>query len=146
VKSISNETTFAEDTADPDLLEGHIWRMAEKVASRAKARGLAGRVVVLKLKTADHRVITRRHALRDPTQLADSLFREAKALFDAVPAGQGYRLLGVGLSDLVSEQDADRVGDLLDPGAARRAQAERATDAIRARFGPDAILKGRALR
>jgi DNA polymerase-4 len=37
-------------------------------------------------------------------------------------------------------------GDLLDPDAETRAEAERATDRIRARFGPDAILKGRALR
>ena len=37
-------------------------------------------------------------------------------------------------------------GDLLDPDAARRKAAERATDRIRARFGTDAILKGRALR
>jgi DNA polymerase-4 len=36
--------------------------------------------------------------------------------------------------------------DLLDPGAARRRKAEAATDAIRARFGRDAIIKGRALR
>ncbi|MEM9395636.1 MAG: DNA polymerase IV [Pseudomonadota bacterium] len=146
VKSISNETTFSEDTADPDLLEGHLWRMTEKVSSRAKAKGLAGRVVVLKLKRADHQLITRRHALRDPTQMADRLFREAQTLFKAVPPGGAYRLLGVGLSDLVDALDADRVGDLLDPDATKRADAERATDRIRARFGTDAIVKGRALR
>ncbi|WP_425093912.1 DNA polymerase IV [Tropicimonas sp. S265A] len=146
VKSISNETTFSEDTRDPDLLLGHIWRMTEKVSSRAKAKGLAGRVVVLKLKTSDHRLITRRHALRDSTQMADRIYREAKMLFDAVPPGQAYRLLGVGLSDPVPEAEADRVGDLLDPDAGRRADAERATDSIRARFGSDAIVKGRALR
>jgi DNA polymerase-4 len=146
VKSISNETTFSEDTADPDLLEGHVWRMAEKVAGRAKAQGLAGRVVVLKLKKSDHGLITRRHALRDATQIADRVFREAMALFRAVPDGQSYRLLGVGLSDLVPEDGGDLSGDLLDPGAVRRARAERATDAIRARFGETAIVKGRALR
>lgn len=146
VKSISNETTFSEDTADPEILEGHLWRMAEKVSSRAKAKGIAGRVVVLKLKRADHQLITRRHALRDATQMADRVFREALGLFKVVPPGQAYRLLGVGISDLVSADEADRVGDLLDPDANRRAGAERATDDIRARFGPDAIVKGRALR
>ncbi|WP_424968123.1 DNA polymerase IV [Dinoroseobacter sp. S375] len=146
VKGISNETTFSEDTADPDLLEGHVWRMAEKVAGRAKAKGVAGRVVQLKLKKSDHTLITRRHALRDPSQIADRIFREAMELFRAVPRGDSYRLLGVGLSDLVPEGNADLTGDLLDPGAAQRAAAERATDAIRAKFGEDAILKGRALR
>jgi len=60
VKGISNETTFFEDTGDPDLLDGHLWRMAEKVADRAKATARAGRVVTLKLKRADHRLLTRR--------------------------------------------------------------------------------------
>ncbi|WP_417727419.1 DNA polymerase IV [Roseovarius sp.] len=146
VKSISNETTFFEDTRDIDLLDGHIWRLAEKVADRAKARALAGRVVTLKLKRADHRLLTRRHALRDATQLADTLYRTARALLDQVPPGEAYRLIGVGLSDLVPEATADRSGDLLDPQAIRRAGAERATDAIRSKFGPDAIRKGRALR
>lgn len=146
VKSISNETTFHEDTADPDLLDGHLWRMAEKVADRAKAKDLAGRVVVLKLKRADFSLITRRHALRDATQIADRIYREARALFDNVEGARAYRLLGVGLSDLCSAEVADRTPDLLDPDAAKRSEAERATDRIRARFGPDAILKGRALR
>ena len=146
VKSISNETTFYEDTRDRDLLDGHIWRLAEKVADRAKARALAGRVVTLKLKRADHTLLTRRHALRDATQLADTLYRTARALLDQVPQGAAYRLIGVGLSDLVPETAADRSGDLLDPQATRRAGAERATDAIRAKFGPDEIVKGRALR
>ena len=146
MKSISNETTFSEDTSDPDILDGHIWRLAEKVADRAKAKALAGRVVTLKLKRADHRILTRRHAMRDATQLADRLYREARALFDQGPNAGPYRLIGVGLSDLVPENAADLSHDLLDPQAAARHRAERATDSIRARFGEDAILKGRALR
>ena len=145
VKGISNETTFDEDTRDPDLLDGHVWRMADKVSGRAKARGLAGRVVTLKLKRADFRIVTRRHALHEPTQMADRLYREARALFDAVEPAS-WRLLGVGLSDLVAATRGDLSHDLLDPGQARRIDAERAADAIRARFGVSAILKGRALR
>lgn len=146
VKSISNETTFNEDTADPDLLDGHLWRMAEKVADRAKAKGMAGRVVTLKLRRSDFRIVSRRTALPDATQIADRIYRLARGLFDQMPAGQSYRLIGAGISDLVPEAQADLAGDLLDPQAQARAKAERATDAIRARFGENAILKGRALR
>jgi len=63
-----------------------------------------------------------------------------------VPGGTAYRLIGVGLSDLAPGSAADAGGDLLDPQAVTRARAEQATDAIRARFGRDAIIKGRALR
>jgi len=146
VKSISNETTFAEDIADPGLLDGHIWRLAEKVADRAKARGRAGRVVVLKLKRADHRLLTRRHALAEPTQIADRIYREARALFDHAGTQGPFRLIGVGLSEIVAARGAELSGDLFDLQAEERARAERASDAIRARFGAQAILKGRALR
>jgi DNA polymerase IV len=146
VKGLSNETTFHEDTADPDILDGHIWRMAEKVSSRAKARDLAGRVVTLKLKRANHTLISKRQSLRHPTQIADTIYRVARGLFDQVGAAGPYRLLGVGISELTAADDADREGDLLDPDAGKRAEVERAADAIRARFGKDAIVKGRALR
>ena len=42
IKSISNETTFFEDTSDREILLGHLWRMCEKATDRAKARELAG--------------------------------------------------------------------------------------------------------
>ena len=146
IKSISNETTFAEDTADPDLLDGHLWRMCEKVSDRAKAKGLAGRVVTLKVKRSDFRTLTRRQSLADATQMADRIYRTARALLDPLGKEGPWRLLGAGISDLVPADQADRGGDLLDPDAGKRAAAERATDAIRAKFGDDAILKGRALR
>ena len=146
LKSISKETTFGEDTSDPDLLDGHIWRLSEQVADRAKAKRLAGRTVTLKLKKGDFQLVTRRHALTDPTQLTDRIYRAARDLFDHAGTKGPFRLIGVGISDLAPEDHADLSQDLLDPDARRRAAAERATDAIRARFGAEAIIKGRALR
>lgn len=146
VKSVSKETTFFEDTSDPDILDGHLWRLSEQVADRCKAKGIAGRVVTLKLKRADFSLISRRLALRDATQMADTVYRTSRGLFDQVEGRGPYRLIGVGLSHLVSEGDADRSGDLLDPDGARRSRAERATDEIRRKFGADAIRKGRSLR
>jgi DNA polymerase-4 len=116
------------------------------VADRAKAKALAGRTVTLKLKRGDFQLVSRRQALADPTQLADRIYRAARALFDQAGPRGPYRLIGVGISDLTPESLADRAPDLLDPDATRRAAAERAADSIRARFGQDAIIKGRALR
>ncbi len=146
VKSISNETTFFEDTSDPDLLDGHIWRLAENVADRAKAKSQAGRVVTLKLKTADFKTLTRRITLPDATQSADRIYRTARSLFDQTGNRGPFRLIGVGISQIVSEAEADRAPDLLDPDSGKRIQVEKATDAIRKKFGSEAILKGRSLR
>lgn len=146
LKSISKETTFFEDTGDSDLLDGHLWRLSEQVADRAKAKGLAGRTVTLKLKRADFQLLSRRQSLTDPTQLTSRIYRAAADLM-APLAGRGpFRLIGVGISDLAGEETADLSRDLLDPQAGRRAAAERATDAIRQRFGMDAIITGRALK
>lgn len=145
-RSISNEITLDEDIANPDIIDGHLWRLAEKVAGRAKARDLAGSVVVVKLRYPDHRLITRSARLREPTQIADQIYRRARGLFDASGLAGPFRLIGVGLADIVSSTDADRAGDLLDPEGAHRAGAERASDAIRRRYGQAAIFKGRSLR
>lgn len=146
VKSISNETTFSDDTADIDRLEGHLWRLSENVADRAKARNMAGRVVTLKLKRANHTTLTRRQSLHEPTQMADTIWRTAQQLLGRVEGTAPYRLIGIGLSNLGPALPGDISGDLLDPQARARGLAERATDDIRRRFGPDAIVKGRSLR
>lgn len=146
MKTVSNETTFHEDTADPDVLDGHIWRLSEKLADRLKAKDIAGRVVTLKLKRANHATLTRRTSLRDPTQIADRIYRTARGLYDGAADEGPFRLLGVGISDISPADGADLSGDLLDPQAAERAKAERAADKIREKFGRDAIIKGRSLR
>lgn len=146
MKSISAETTFFEDTSDRDLLDGHLWRLAERVSDRAKAKDLAGRTVTLKLRRKDFTLLTRSHKLRDATQMADRLYRAAADLMGAVAERGPFRLIGVGLSDIVPATSADLTDDLLDPSAAKRAGAERAADKIRQKFGKDAIIKGRALR
>ncbi|MGB3147852.1 MAG: DNA polymerase IV [Paracoccaceae bacterium] len=146
MKSISAETTFDDDTADRDLLDGHIWRLAERVADRAKAKELSGMTVTLKLRRRDFSLLTRSHKRGDPTQIADKIYHTAADLLSQVTEPGPFRLIGVGISDLHNAAAADRSADLLDPGAEKRARAERATDEIRSRFGKDAITKGRALR
>ncbi|MFN7163385.1 MAG: DNA polymerase IV [Hyphomonas sp.] len=144
-KSVSSETTFFEDTADLALLEDHLWRLSVKTADRAKAEGVVGVVVTLKLKTSDFKPITRRISLHAPTQLAQEVFRTARPLLAKEAGGRvKYRLIGVGLSGL-SPYHSDGV-DLIDPKVAKRAAAERASDKARAKFGRDAVITGRAAR
>lgn len=143
-KSISSETTFNEDKSNPEALLKVLWRQAERAAERAKAGGLAGRAVVLKLKRADFRLVTRRRTLDRPTELAEEIFRAAREMLLPLADGTPYRLLGVGIEDL-SAAMADPPLDLGDPGARERRKAELAMDRVREKFGRDAILKGRGL-
>ena len=145
VKSISNETTLFENTSDLRVLEGHLWRLCEKVSSRAKSKGLAGSVVILKLKSSNHKLITRRLTLRDPTHLADILFRSTYPLMKASISNGPFRLVGVGLSGLCFASQAEREPELLDNGALKRIKVERVTDEIREKYGDEAVIKGRSL-
>ena len=145
MKSISSETTFNSDLARLADLESILWRQAERVSARAKAKGLAGRTVVLKLKTANFRILTRSASLDAPTQLADRIFRTACAHLKREADGRRFRLLGVGISNLTAAAEADPMS-LIDPISDKRAAAERAMDRIRARFGDSRIDKGRSLK
>ena len=146
VKSISNETTFFEDTADVDTLDGHLWRLSEKVADRAKATEKAGTVVSLKLKTADFKTLSRQTQAPHAVNTADAIYAAVRPLLEKTFAHAPFRLIGVGLSNICSAAEADFVGDLLDPGAVQRGKAELATDEIRKKYGENAILKGRSLK
>jgi DNA polymerase IV len=112
--------------------------------ARAKDRRLAGHTVKLKLKRADHRLLTRRQSLAEPTQLADRVYRIAEPLLHRDLGAGPFRLIGIGLSMLVAATHEN--GDLADPAADTRGTAERAADCIRARWGADAIRLGRALK
>ncbi len=143
-KSISSETTFFDDIGEAAELDRRLWPLCEKVARRAKEANLCGQTVVLKLKTADFKTRTRSVTLPDPTQLAEVIYRVGAPLLAKEADGTAFRLLGIGLAQLVDGELADPP-DMLDPKATRRADAERAMDKVRARFGSDAIVKGRGM-
>ena len=144
-KSVSAETTFSEDISDLEALKDKLWYACTRASIRAKAKGVGGRVVTLKLKTAGFQTLTRRRTLSEPVQLTDGLFRACVPMLEQTAKGRKFRLIGAGISDL-SPWRGDGAGELLDPTAAKRAKAERASDAARAKFGDTAILTGRGLR
>ncbi len=143
-KSVSAETTFNEDISDLEKLKDRLWMLCVKTADRSKAKNLAGRVVTLKMKTKSFETITRRRTLTQPVQLADAIYQALEPLMEKEVNGRKFRLLGAGISEL-SEPVGDS-GSLLDPGAMKRGQAERASDKAREKFGKSAIIKGREFR
>jgi DNA polymerase-4 len=140
-KSVSAETTFAEDIGDFRPLEQHLWDLTERVSMRLKASGLAGATVTLKLKSADFKTRTRARALGSPTQLAARIFAAGRDLLAHEVGATRYRLIGIGLSNL-EEVEGNDFADLIDR---RAAEAEHAIDRLRSKFGRNAVVKGLAL-
>jgi len=143
-KSISAETTFSTDLARLEDLEDRLSPLCDKVARQARAEGLAGQTVMLKLRRADFRILTRRTTLAAPTQTARTLFQEARLMLATAAQGEAYRLIGVGLANLALAEGA---AEELFPDAESRARRnESLADGLRARFGAQAVINARQLR
>lgn len=143
-KAISAETTFNQDLSRVEDLEDRLALLCERVAKQARAAGVAGRVVTLKLRSADFRIVTRRRTLPIATQTAKTLFQVGRELLATEATGKSWRLIGIGIADL---SDAVRAsGDFFDDVERKALASERSLDAIRARFGADAVTTGRTLK
>ena len=141
-KGMSAETTFNEDLTSADDLEAELWPLCEKLASKARRDGVASRVLVLKLRRTDFKIVTRRVSLPEPVQTARALFAAGRALM-APELGRPYRLIGIGMGEVV---DAVEAPALFETSEARALKTETAIDALRAKFGARAVVAGRALK
>lgn len=140
-KSVSSETTFNTDLSRMEDLVPVLRALSERVSARLKEADIAGRTVVLKLKTADFRLRTRNRQLGDPTRLADRIFHTGLELLKREVDGTRFRLLGIGVSDLTDAGRADPQ-DLVDGLSHKRALAEGAIDSLREKFGKQAVETG----
>jgi len=144
-KSISHEHTFDLDSADVELLEATLARLAEMVARRLREHGLFARTVQLKLRYKDFSTITRAHTLDHATQLDTELLGEARRLFrDNWKRGRPVRLLGVQASSL--EAQPGQMSLLEESGRQRWSRALAAADRLRDRFGESAVSLGSAVK
>jgi DNA polymerase-4 len=147
-KSISAETTFEHDLRSFEELDDRLVWLAEKVARQARAGNLAGRVVTLKLRGTDFRILTRRKALAVPTQTARTLLAVGRDLLTqelkAGAQGRAFRLVGVGITELIEPGSVET--DFFDGDESRALIHERTADSIRARFGAEAVMSARALK
>ena len=106
-KSVSVETTFARDTSAAADLHEAAHRLCARLAERLQRADLAGRSLVLKLKTQDFKQLTRTVQLGQPSQRETVLYAAARSLIDKEVDGRRFRLIGVGVSDIAPADEAD---------------------------------------
>ncbi len=98
-KSISAETTFASDLAEPERLRQELAQLASNVASHLSRSELQGRTVTLKARLADFTTFTRQVTIPSPTASEETILAQAWRLLSLEMApGRSFRLLGVGVS------------------------------------------------
>ncbi|MGH3729687.1 MAG: DNA polymerase IV [Micromonosporaceae bacterium] len=137
-KSIGAETTFDVDVAEPGELRRSMLALAEKVAARLRRAGLVGRTVVIKVRFADFRTITRSRTLSSPTDVTREVFDTAWSLYQVLRPGERIRLIGVRAENLLPAAEASLQPEL---GARELGwrEADHAADAARDRFGGAAV-------
>jgi DNA polymerase-4 len=146
-RSVSRETTFARDERDPSRLDAILTLLTARVASQLREEHLVARTVTLKLRHDDFRTVTRRETLAEATSLDAELLGAARRLlagaFDEVRRrDRGVRLLGVAATNLGTAAEPD----LFEPESrARLRRLTEAVDAVRERYGFDAMTPGRLL-
>lgn len=168
--SLSEENTFSEDVSDRGVLEATILTHAEAVARRLRRQHMLARTVVLKWRLGRRRSVgprgyparTRQLTLTEPTDDGEVIAQVARSLLTDALA-EPVRLLGVGVSGLVSEEGTSVQLSLFDgsssggpkggaaaeeaprPKAARAAPRKRklnaALDALADRFGDDVVRR-----
>lgn len=142
-KSVGNEVTFGRDTGDRELVLRFLRQLADHVARRLRAKRLAGRTVVLKLRYADFRTITRQVTLEESTDQTRDIFGAVRNLLLRVANDHDvYRLVGIHVTGVRGE--AARQLELRSTGDRDKRLLETAMDRVRARFG-DAVITHAAL-
>jgi DNA polymerase-4 len=147
-RSISHEVTFDADIGDGAELLAELQRQTESVGQRLRAQGLMARTVVVKIRDAHFRTVTRSRSLRACSSSTRTLYRMARALFENWRSDHRttpLRLLGVGVTGLEPGGSGARaVGDNLDSRGEQ--DIDRVADQINRRFGAAGLSHAQTLR
>jgi DNA polymerase-4 len=152
-KSIGHETTFEEDTDDPELVRKTLLWLTDAVALRLRKHGVKGHTVTLKFRDENFVTETRSHTSKEAIDDASEIFAVALAQLDRVEvAGRKIRLLGVSVSNFpnavaphqLSLFDSDRVR-LKREKLEKLEKLSRARDALESRFGKGAVERASLL-
>jgi len=147
-KSISSERTFFANIDSDEELTDRLFQQAISVAGQMRRAGLCARTVTVKLRSADFTNRTASHTVERPLESDTAVFQAGRALLLQLRRRWSgpVRLLGIGLSGLATPEGEAQLR-LFQPEAGpddeRSRRVTAAVDALRAKFGKDAVLPGR---
>lgn len=134
-KSLSHETTFDEDTADPALLEHTLRGFLSELTHDLRLQGLAAGAFSVKLKDATFIITARQRRFPKPLNYDPPMWKAIQpALRGLIAPRARYRLVGLSLSDLVPATES-----LFDQ---RTTKAIAAMDAVIEKHGSSIIRLG----
>jgi len=147
VKSVGNSTTFPENLTRWEQVRGGLQMLCDSVAARLRQQGLYCGGVAVGVRDAQFRTVSRQMRLPGPTHLMRDIYGAALELTGRIwKAPNPIRLLSVTALYITDSADSYQQLDLLAGDATardrRQEQLESAMDAIRGKYGRDAISFG----
>ena len=147
VKSVGNSTTFPENLTRWEQVRGGLQMLCDSVAARLRQQGLYCGGVAVGVRDAQFRTVSRQMRLPGPTHLMRDIYGAALELTGRIwKAPTPVRLLSVTALYITDSADSYQQLDLLAGDATardrRQEQLESAMDAIRGKYGRDAISFG----
>ena len=143
-KSYSHSHVLARATSSQGDLEELLMRLCEMVGRRLRAAGRRGRVVsVGVVYRPDVERFSKQSTMATPIATGEEIYRAALALLAGRDVRRAVGTLGVGLSGLSA--DDGQLDLFAGPSRPRGERLEVAMDAIRDRFGEDAVQRARLL-
>ncbi|MEA1971581.1 MAG: DNA polymerase IV [Thermodesulfobacteriota bacterium] len=142
-KSVSAEETLPEDTENKDLLGKYILKQSEKIGRELRKLGIRARTINVKIKHSDFKQVTRSVTIKEPTQSSEVIIREASQLLENYRMPGKIRLIGVGVSNLVSGVEQVQT-DIFEQGNTKNSnwqKLDNAIDTITDKFGTDVIKR-----
>jgi DNA polymerase-4 len=150
--SVGAQSALGRQPAIDRVFKPTLHHLADRIGSRLRAKSLAGRTIAVRVRFADLRSVTRALTLSAPVSATRALAEIAEELVRGVladhPRERTISLLAIAVSHLDARQTVQlelplRLGDEGQrPGTKNglaRARADRAIDAIRKRFGDQAV-------
>jgi DNA polymerase-4 len=145
-KSVGAEETFDEDLRDRRALEVKLLELSGRVARRLLKAGIAGMVVVVKVKYADFSLQSRRATLPSAVMDTDSIYISAKSLLDRFAlSGRAVRLLGVAVVKLAEDLPPEELSLFPDASQQRRRKLEEVVAKVADRFGDRGLTRAALL-
>ena len=141
-KSISHETTFAQDVRDENVLRAWLMELTEQVAGRMRRNHVLGRTVNLKVRYSNFDTITRSKSLPQSTNATNLLWSVVSELLSSqLPARPlVVRLLGMGVSNLQGQSPVQQ-SLFAEHQDERGTKLDEVADQIRSRVGSTSLRR-----
>ncbi|MGH7596225.1 MAG: DNA polymerase IV [bacterium] len=144
-KSISQEHTYDQDVADPQIVEQTIWRIADGLSADMRRSDLKGQVLTVKIRLEGFETFTRQRKLPEFTNDAETLRQVALEIFRKFDRqGKRVRLIGLGMSHL-NNVGGEQLSLFQNEGQTRRDKVSILLDTLRAKHGEEAAMRASLL-